>query len=151
MKEFTNITDILNFAIGEEEAAVDFYMMLASQSKNDDIRKVFISYAEEEMGHKKKLLEVQEQGMAVFGDKHVIDLKIADYMVDVKASPDMSYQEALILAMKKEKAAFKLYTALADRMQDPAMKQTFYLLAQEESKHKLRFEVEYDDNVLKEN
>lgn len=151
MKEFTNITDILDFAIGEEEAAVDFYMMLASQSKNEDIRKVFISYAEEEMGHKKKLLEVKEQGIVVFGNKAVTDLKIADYLVDVRARPDMSYQEALILAMKKEKAAFKLYTALADRMEDPAMKQTFYLLAQEESKHKLRFEVEYDDHVLREN
>lgn len=151
MKEFSNITDILDFAIGEEEAAVDFYMMLASQSRNEDIRKVFISYAEEEMGHKKKLLEVKEQGIAVFGNKAVTDLKIADYLVDVKARPDMSYQEALILAMKKEKAAFKLYTALADRMEDPAMKQTFYLLAQEESKHKLRFEVEYDDHVLREN
>ena len=130
MKEFTNINDILDFAIGEEEAAVDFYMMLASQSKNDDIRNVFISYAEEEMGHKKKLLEVKEQGLVVFGNKPVTDLKIADYLVDVKARPDMTYQEALILAMKKEKAAFKLYTALADRMEDPAMKQTFYLLAQ---------------------
>lgn len=151
MKEFTNINDILDFAIGEEETAVDFYMMLASHSKNADIRKVFISYAEEEMGHKAKLIEVKEQGVSVFGAKPVLDLKLADYMVDVKASPDMSYQEALILAMKKEKAAFKLYTALADRMEDPAMKEIFYLLAQEESKHKLRFEIEYDDHILKEN
>jgi rubrerythrin len=151
MKEFTNINDILDFAIGEEEAAVDFYMMLASHSKSQEIRKVFVAYAEEEMGHKAKLIEVKEQGVSVFGTKPVLDLKIADYMVDVKASPDMSYQEALILAMKKEKAAFKLYTALADRMENPAMKEIFYLLAQEESKHKLRFEIEYDDHVLKEN
>jgi rubrerythrin len=151
MKEFSNTNDILDFAIGEEEAAVDFYLMLASRSKSAEIRKVFMTYAEEEMGHKAKLIEVKEQGVSVFGAKSVTDLKIADYMVDVKASPEMSYQEALILAMKKEKAAFKLYTALADRMEDAAMKEIFYLLAQEESKHKLRFEIEYDDNVLKEN
>jgi rubrerythrin len=151
MKEFSTINDILDFAIGEEEAAVDFYMMLAASSKNEGIKKVFISYAEEEMGHKAKLINVKENGLAVFGATPLTDLKISDYLVDVKPRPDMTYQEALILAMKKEKAAFKLYTALADRMEDAAMKQTFYLLAQEESKHKLRFEVEYDDNVLKEN
>ena len=151
MKEFTNINDILDFAIGEEEAAVDFYMMLASHSKSPEIRKVFVAYAEEEMGHKAKLIEVKEKGVAIFGAKPSLDLKLSDYLVDVKARPDMSYQEALILAMKKEKAAFRLYTALADRMEDAAMKEVFYLLAQEESKHKLRFEVEYDDNVLREN
>ncbi len=151
MKEFNSIDDVLDFAIGEEENAVNFYLKLASQAKSEQIRKIFISYAEEEMGHKAKLLSVKENGLAVFGNSKTTDLKIADYLVDVKATPDMTYQEALILAMKKEKAAFKLYTALADRMEDPGMKQTFYLLAQEESKHKLRFELEYDEDVLKEN
>lgn len=152
MKDFTNINDILDFAIGEEEVAVNFYTQLASQSKNEEIRAVFLSFAQEEMGHKAKLLDVKANGQAVFGASGPgLDLKIADYLVDMKPRPDMSYPEALILAMKKEKAAFKLYTALADRMLDQAMKQLFYLLAQEESKHKLRFEIEYDDVVLKEN
>jgi rubrerythrin len=151
MKEFNNINDILDFAIGEEQNAVDFYMMLASQAKSEQTRKIFTSYAEEEMGHKAKLLQVKDNGTEIFGHSKVTDLKISDYLVDVKASPDMSYQEALILAMKKEKAAFKLYTCLAERMQDAAMRETFFLLAQEESKHKLRFELEYDDEVLREN
>ena len=63
----------------------------------------------------------------------------------------MSYQEAIILAMKKEKAAYKLYTTLATRVNDPDMKKVFLSLAQEEAKHKLRFEVEYDDMVMQEN
>ena len=151
MKEFSNINDILDFAIGEEQAAVDFYLSLAAQAKNPKIREVFVSYAKEEMGHKSKLMEVREKGLSVFGSGHVTDLKIADYLVDIRPGPHMSYEEALILAMKKEKAAFRLYTALADRMEDPGMQQTFYLLAQEESKHKLRFELEYDDVVLREN
>ncbi len=63
----------------------------------------------------------------------------------------MSYPEALVVAMKKEKAAFRLYTSLSKRASDPALKVLFAGLAQEESKHKLRFEVEYDDFVLREN
>jgi rubrerythrin len=151
MKEFANINDVLDFAIGEEEAAVDFYLKLADQAKNPRIREAFKGYAEEEMGHKAKLLEVKENGPSVFGAKKVMDMKISDYLVDVKPSPTMSYSEALILAMKKEKSAFRLYTNLAERMEDEGLRQTFLLLAQEESKHKLRFELEYDDEVLKEN
>ena len=141
MKEFANINDVLDFAIGEEEAAVDFYLKLAGQAKNSQIRDAFKAYAEEEMGHKAKLLEVKENGLAIFGTNKVMDLKLSDYLVDVKPTPNMSYQDALILAMKKEKSAFRLYTSLAERMEDEGMKQIFLLLAQEESKHKLRFEL----------
>jgi rubrerythrin len=53
--------------------------------------------------------------------------------------------------MKKEKAAFRMYTKLAENAVDPSVKATLLNLAQEESKHKLRFEIEYDDFILKEN
>ena len=63
----------------------------------------------------------------------------------------MSYSDALILAMKREKAAFRLYMDLSDKAADQEMKKLFLSLAIEESKHKLRFELEYDENVLREN
>ena len=151
MKTFNNITEILDFAIGEEQAAIDFYLHLSEKSKSSQIKKVFQEYAEEEMHHKAKLMGVKEQGIVSLQEEKVKDLKIADYLVDVRAAADMSYQDALVLAMKKEKAAFKLYTILAERAEDPVIKKLFYLLAQEESKHKLRFELEYDDYILKEN
>ena len=151
MKEFKNITEILDFAIGEEQAAVDFYLLLGAQSKNDESRKSFHEFAEEEMRHKAKLTKIKENGSLRMSDEKVRDLKITEYLVDVKPSPNMGYQEALILAMKKEKAAFRMYTALAMHAEDPAVKQLLQSLALEESRHKLRFEVEYDDVVLKEN
>jgi rubrerythrin len=52
--------------------------------------------------------------------------------------------------MKKENAAFKMYTELASQTPDPKIKETFLALAQEEAKHKLRFEMEYDEEILKE-
>lgn len=151
MKEFNNITEILDFAIGEEQAAVDFYLLMAAQSKSQQTKKVFQEYAEEEMHHKANLLSVKENGSFTMEDQQVRDLKITEYLVDVKPSASMSYQESLILAMKKEKAAFRMYTALAEKATDPAVKATFVRLAQEESKHKLRFEIEYDEYILKEN
>jgi len=84
-------------------------------------------------------------------NEKIMDLKISDYIVKAKPTPDMSYQEALILAMNKEKAAFKLYLGLSEKAPNNDLKNLFLMLAQEESKHKLRFELEYDDYILKEN
>jgi len=151
MTEFENINDVLDFAIGEEQAAVDFYLRLAAMSKNEHISKIFHEFAEEEMSHKAKLISVKENGASVFGVTRVIDMQLSDYLVDVKPKADMSYEEALILAMKKEKAAFRLYTALAERALQPEMQEMFRYLAMEESKHKMRFELEYDDYILREN
>ena len=151
MKEFKSINDILDFAIDEEQKAVGFYSELAENSKTDEMREVFEEFAQEEVKHKAKLMEVKETGITNMPPENVADLQLSDYMVNVKASPNMSYPEALVVAMKKEKAAFRLYTSLSKRASDPALKVLFAGLAQEESKHKLRFEVEYDDFVLREN
>ena len=53
--------------------------------------------------------------------------------------------------MKREKSAFKLYSDIARSAQDEELRELFLGLAQEEAKHKLRFEVEYDDEVYREN
>jgi rubrerythrin len=151
MKAFETLNEILDFAIGEEQSAVDFYLLLAAQSKNNQTKKTFLEYAEEEMRHKSHLQKVKETGIFILSDEVVRDLKIAEYLVDVKPAPNMSYQDALILAMKKEKAAFRMYMTLAEKAEDPNVKTLFFSLALEESKHKLRFELEYDDYILKEN
>jgi rubrerythrin len=151
MKEFTNINEILDFAIGEEQAAVDFYLHLADQSKSQQTKRIFNEYAEEEMRHKANLMSVKESGSFKLPESKIRDLKIAEYLVDVKPSANMSYQDALILAMKKEKAAFRMYSKLAEKADDPDIRALFLTLAMEESKHKLAFEVEYDEFILKEN
>jgi rubrerythrin len=151
MKEFKNINDILDFAIMGEQEAVDFYTQLANQSKNAAIKKVFLEYAEEEMRHKAKLVGIKENGVFEMSAVKVKDLKIGDYLVDVKPSPKMTYEEALIFAMKKEKKAFMLYMKLSEQAENSELKKVFLSLAEEESKHKLSFELEYDNYILKEN
>lgn len=151
MKEFNSINDILDFAINAEQEAVDFYNQLAINAKTDDMKSVFTSFAQEEISHKARLVTIKQEESYTLEAAEIADLKIADYTVNVKPTPDMSYQEALVLAMNKEKAAFKLYSALAKRAHNETMKNVFLSLAQEESKHKLRFEIEYDEFVLREN
>jgi rubrerythrin len=151
MKEFKSVEDILDFAIKAEQEAVDFYSDLATRSKNEQIRKVFLEFAGEEMKHKSRLLGIKSENKLTLPGEKVRDMKIADYLVDVAPKPDMTYSDALILAMKKEKSAFRLYSFLSEETPDPAMKELFLSLALEESRHKLRFEVEYDEFILKEN
>jgi rubrerythrin len=151
MKEFNSINDILDFAMNEEQQAVEFYTRLAAHAKTDDMRKIFEEFANEEISHKARLAKIREEGTYDTPVEKIADMKIADYMVNVVVTENLSYQDALVVAMKKEKAAFKLYSALADRAPNAEMRSLFISLAQEESKHKLRFEIEYDEYVLREN
>ena len=151
MEEFKSINDILDFAIVSEQEAVDFYTKLSKQATNEAMKEVFLQFAKEEMGHKARLTNIKEKQLFEFKEEKVTDLKIADYLVESEAKPDMTYQDFLIVAMNKEKAAFKLYSDLAKIAPNNELRNIFLSLAQEEAKHKLRFEIEYDDYVLKEN
>jgi rubrerythrin len=151
MDRFKSVDEILDFAIDGEVTSVQFYMDLAKRAQAPDMKKVFEDFAREEMGHKAKLQEIKQSKWSITADEDVPDLRIADYVVDVEPGPDMTYKDALVLAMKKEKAAYRLYLDLAAVAEAEELTETFLWLAQEEAKHKLRFEIEYDDEVLKDN
>jgi rubrerythrin len=149
--QFNSVDEILDFAMEKEQEAHDLYAGLASQAKNPGMKAVFQEFAQEEAGHKKKLQAVKDGKKLVSSEAKILDLKIGDYLVDVQVKPNMSYQDALILAMQAEKNAYKMYYSLAQATDDAGIKDLLLGLAEEEAKHKLRFEVEYDDNVLTEN
>ncbi len=151
MGQWNSADEILDFAIQNEESAAAFYTELAGKMKSASISKVFEDFAREEQGHKAKLVRVKQTGEMGQAGKQILDLKIGDYLVEGEADPEMDYQQALILAMKQEKAAFKLYTDLAAAAPTNDLRGLLLSLAQEEAKHKLRFEVEYDDRILTEN
>ena len=153
MITFTTVDQIIDFAIEAEQEAVDFYTKLAEGSSSEAIKKVFTLYAAEEAGHKKKLMLVKQEGyFANLEVNHLTqNLRISEYLTEVVPNEKMDYRDALVLAMKKEEAAFKLYTDLSSIASRPEIRNLFLNLAVEESKHKLRFELEYDEHVLREN
>jgi rubrerythrin len=149
MNDVVSLERILEFAIEREQEAVDFYTDLAGKSSSPEMRKVFEQFAGEERGHKAKLEGVKAGKHMPVSAKPVMDLRISEYVVASEPGPDLSYQDALILAMKKEKASFRLYSDLAGLVDDENVRSLLLGLAQEEAKHKLRFEVEYDERFLK--
>ncbi len=151
MSDFNSIEEILEFAIKNEEEAAAFYRNLATKTNNRAMQIALEEFAKEEDMHKVKLLKVKEGNLLPGALEKVVDLKISDYLDDVNPeSSDMDYGKALVLAMKREKAAFKMYTNLAAQVEDEEMSVFFLELAQEEARHKLKFEIEYDEHYLKE-
>jgi rubrerythrin len=151
MQQWKSVDEILDFAIGQEEQAAQFYTELAGRMDRPWMSKIFKDFAREEIGHKNKLVEVKSGKRLMAAEQKVLDLKIGDYLVDVEPTDHMDYQQALVVAMKKEKKAFKMYIDLAGATDDANLQTLFMSLAQEEAKHKLRFEIEYDDFVMTEN
>ena len=151
METFKNTDEILDFAIKREEEANQFYLELAKKMERPEMKKVFDDFAKEEQGHKKKLELVKKGEYRMSETKDILDMKIADYVVDAEANPNLDYQDALILAMKKEKAAFRLYNDLSKATDNLELSKLFLFLAKEEARHKLRFEIEYDEHYLPEN
>lgn len=152
MNEFKNTDDILDYAIEREEEAAQFYTQLAAKMDRPSIARVFKDFAKEEWTHKAKLQDIKKGKTFTVPQEKVMTLRIAEYVEDVPDDePEFDYQKALILAMKREKSAYKLYKDLADSTDDQNLKDLFELLANEEAKHKLFFEVEYDEIYLTEN
>jgi rubrerythrin len=70
-------------------------------------------------------------------------------MVDLSYEKGMPYNEILLLAMKREEKALKLYTDFLEKADTDESKKLFKVLCQEEAKHKLALETIYDDYMAK--
>jgi rubrerythrin len=145
------VDEILDYAIDQEQQAADFYTDLAGRAEKAGMKEILMDFAAEEKTHKDRLLAVKAGERELTPEQEVLDLKISDYLVEVGATEDISYQDALIIAMKRERAAFQLYTDMAAKVPDSHLKEVLEGLAREEAKHKLFFESEYDDRVLMDN
>ncbi|MFA8435493.1 MAG: ferritin family protein [Marinifilaceae bacterium] len=151
MKIFRTFEEILDFAIDRESAEVDFYMELSQQVKQKNVGELFQNIALEKTAHMLKLEQMKDLGDS-FPMDQVPDLKIAGRLEEVDVNKkDLDYQDALIIAMKREKNNFKFYLQMAERAENEECRITFLALANEVARQKLRFEIEYDENILQEN
>jgi rubrerythrin len=150
-KKKSSIIEILDFAIEKEEEAFEFYSLWAKKVQDKAISEVLLELAETEKTHKAYLLKVKSGEKTAPLPKDVTTLSISDYLVEVTPTENMDYQTALMVAMQREKSAYQLYTNMAGEVSDADIRDIFLTLAGEEAKHKLRLELIYDDEILKEN
>ena len=72
-----------------------------------------------------------------------------DIDIEVESGFKLSYKEALIMAIQKEDAAFQLYIEYVIATSDLELREVFMRLAEEEVKHKVKFEIEYNRLAVK--
>ncbi|HSL62257.1 MAG TPA: ferritin family protein [Desulfotignum sp.] len=144
---FGSIDEILTFAIGKENEAVEFYSNQAAQASRASLKEIFENFAREEKKHAALLSDISgnKEKIASYEFKKIPDLKISDYMVETDYKEGMPMPEILKVAMKREEKAVKLYQTLADQTDNAEARKVFLMLVQEESKHKLGLESMYDD------
>jgi len=141
--------EIIQFAVKKEIEAFNFYTQASQIAKYSGAKDLFLDLGKQEEGHRKLMEKLDMEKIARTRIEKIPDLKISDYMVDAELKPDLSYAEMLRIAMKREERSVKLYEDLKGNNPDEDLKKLFTFLIQEESKHKLRLEKIYDDEVLK--
>ncbi|MCL5991186.1 MAG: ferritin family protein [Bacteroidetes bacterium] len=143
--------DVIKFAIAREIEAAQFYKDMANKTKFDSNIVLFLELEKMELSHAKTLEDFKNEGWDNPEIPNIPDLKISDYMETPDVNEGMTYQDAIVLAMKREKAAAKLYSDLAKEFTDAETKNLFLRLANEESNHKFQLETLYDEDILTEN
>jgi rubrerythrin len=144
MDEFIDDNEVLELAVAREVDANRFYLALAAKAQNPHIRKVFNDLAAEELEHKAKLeLEIMKTGRVVNTDREPLGLQ--DDLPDYTALEyEIDYKDILLIGMQKEEASFRLYVEMAGMTADHDSKEMLLAIAQEEVKHKLRFQTVFD-------
>ena len=143
-KEFN---EIINFAINREKEAIKFYRDLQKLVSFENKKEMLRSLEEIEKVHIDVLKSIRLKTMKNVFLPTFESLDVSDFIVEAKPTANMSYQDILMIAIRREEKSYLLYTKLADESKDQEIKKLFLRLAAEEAGHKLHFEKIYDEYI----
>jgi rubrerythrin len=147
--QFENLNDIIAFAMEREKEAADFYREASQKEMFSGSRDMLLEFAAQEDKHYNMLQAFMnntlDKSLKSYKLKWIPDIKRSDYVDAVEYTPGMAYKDMLMLAMKREENALKLYNELLAKAENDAAQKLFKVLCQEEAKHKLSLETLYDD------
>ena len=143
---FQSIAEVIEFAVMREEEARQFYLELSRKSPDPFMKQIFMDFAHEEEKHRNTLENLDPEGLKrLFAHNigPVNDMDLAPDTPDTPADGDLSFREALALAMKREDKSQQLYSLLAEMSADDTISLVFIGLAREEAHHRRRIERAY--------
>ncbi len=119
------LAQAIQAAIDAERSAVSFYSRLARNTTNHDARRLLEDLCRDEQGHEERLLELANE----LGDLELPEVGMAlaesiETREDYWDASDLTYEEALEIALEGERNAMMLYDALADGA--PVAVRTFF-------------------------
>ena len=145
------LQDIIANAVRKEQAARKFYLK-AKRMTQDPIAKALLEgLAKEEARHASLLRGKDVEAFLGSKPPAIQDLRITEFLVPRRISPNASFQDVLIYAMKREDSSFWAYQALAEAAEDNKTRMIFRRLAGEERLHRNKLEKLYDDVIFREN
>lgn len=152
MGEACTLGEIIDLAIMREIQAAEFYRGLADQAPNPAMQSLFENLAAEELQHKARLeLELMKEGLVAQTVGKLFEVDAPEYAAEGNLEPDMDYKDALSLAIRKERRSFRLYVELAGVVSEKHVHEVLLELAEEESRHLVQFEMEYNRLTRKHN
>ena len=131
---------IIEFAVANEVDAYEFYRDASERLGDESLKETFKDLAQEELEHKKFLKDFLESGTSEINIAVEADYKVSEEVNKPTLSIDMSFRDAIALAMKNEEEAMDMYQQLADACIDQKEKDIFLGLRDMEKMHKTRLE-----------
>ena len=146
--KYRSFQEALNYAIAREQDASSSYRLLAGRAHQPATRAMLEELAVQEHQHQERLEGLTEQALAKLKPEPIaVDEPVGTK--DVEFDPEMDFVAALRLAIHKEEDSVRLYQALGQEAEDPAVKKLFSVLVEQEQGHRARLQDELDSVVLR--
>ncbi len=136
--------DIFKFAMEKEKYSEEYYRDLARRANNVGLRNILTMLADEEAKHYRTVKRMKTGTPEVLTDTPVL-AHARDMFEKMKRSAErfdfrISEAELYRRAVEFEKKSRSFYLEKAEQASDPAQKEIFHRLADEENKHLLLME-----------
>ncbi len=138
---------IIERAIKNEQEAYDFYMDLSCRIADKEAKDTLLFLAQEEKKHKEYLLQYRQAGFTGPA-RPVIDYKVAENLVKPDIKKDIESKDVYLIAANRELNAHNFYKGLAELHPAGDVREMLLRMADEELKHKEKFEYLYANTAF---
>ena len=138
--------ELWDTAVYKEIASQTVYLEAQRATDDPAAKAMLIELAEEELKHAGILRRMKEAGWQS-GDWNrasLSSLRLSEYFAGPDTLEGAGLQEVLLFAMKRELESVNFYTQMMGMLRLEAAKALCSRLAQEELKHKMKLELEYE-------
>jgi len=133
------LREVLLQAIQWEVESRLLYLDLAQRLEDQAIKDACHELAQREYNRQKRLESYLRSGIEERA-MDTVDYRIAEYLGQVKISPDMKVDEVFALTVNREQVSHEFYTGLAEIYPDGEVRKSFEEIASQELEDKQRVE-----------
>lgn len=150
MSSNKDLAAIIEMAIEHEIEAYEFYAAAAQKMKDASVKNLFTELAEEEKKHQEILSNLDLSNYKQIPTYDLPDFALAENIDRPVLSIEMTFKDAISVAIKNEEEAMLLYAGLAAASDSPEQQKLFSSLSDMERGHKARLEEIYNNTAYAE-